>query len=90
MTRPLGAQATYCLARSVVKFASELTPSRSSNRNASGPSRKSSGMWCDWWNSTAVSFQARCSSRQLVYAGGMNAPVLVTPARLKCGDWVSL
>src|SRR5580698_2251213 len=27
-------------------------------------------MWCDWSNSTALSRQARCSSRQLVYSLG--------------------
>ena len=30
----------------------------------------SSAMWCDWSNNTAVSRQARCSSRQLVNSLG--------------------
>src|SRR5450755_1198085 len=37
-------------------------------------------MWCDWSNSTALSRQARCSSRQLVYSLGTTgytyAPIL--------------
>jgi hypothetical protein len=47
-------------------------------------------MWCDWCSSAAVSAQERCSSRQLVKAGGMNGAVLPVPARLKCGAGASL
>jgi hypothetical protein len=37
---------------------------------ASRPLRKSSGMWCDWSNSTALVRHACCSSRQFDHSAG--------------------
>ena len=71
MTWPSWLQGTNCLARFDREVREAVDAERAASiASASGPSIISSAMWCDWSNSTAVSRQARCSSRQLVNSVG--------------------
>ena len=65
ITKPSYEVGTICLARFTGKFAKLLIVVYEQSLSASGPLMVSSAMWCDWSNNTALSRQARCSSRQL-------------------------
>ena len=66
----VAASGTICFALSAGKLVKLLMVRYEQSLSASGPLMVSSAMWCDWSNSTAVSRQARCSSRQLVNSLG--------------------